>query len=240
MIRAIGIGIGSWVGLNTISLVYTLNKAYNGTPIKPPKKVSIVLPSLTIDKEFIAKVMQSIMKNNVIIKYPEMFEYILVVDPEFQDFDDFNYFNKIIVAPFGKLTARDYGIRYADNDIIVAIDVDRYYPPNWLNELLKPFHDKSVVGTTGYAIYNFLYEPFANIPKDYYFSTKMDGGGSAFLKDAYFRIGGFNLNIDQFNWDAMVQEEEKSFKRKLEKVGEVVFVPVPNYSVIRRPAPERL
>lgn len=233
-------GILSWVGLNGVSTSITTIKSYNGQVEKPIKPVSVILPILTIDEPLIPKVMNSIFENNVIKEYPDMFEFILVTDPEFKNNDCYYYyFDKIINAPYGKLTARDMAIKQVSNDIIVAIDVDRYYPPNWLNELLKPFTKPGVVGTTSYIIYH-LFDVVSNLPRMMYYSNKMDGGGSAFLKDAYFDSGGFNLNVNQFDWDEMISEEEFEFKKRLEMVGQVQFVPYPNFSIVRPSTPIRL
>jgi cellulose synthase/poly-beta-1,6-N-acetylglucosamine synthase-like glycosyltransferase len=232
--------IFAYIGANSLALGGSLYLSQYGEVRKPNGKVSIILPSLSIDKYLINKVMGSIFKSNVVIEYPDSFEYILVTDPYFDDVDDFNYFDKIIKAPLGKLTARDIAIRQASGDIIVAIDVDRVYNRNWLNEMIKPFNDSNVVGTTSFIIYHFITTPFNTIPKLFWYANKMDGGGSAFRKDAYLKIGGFNLNINQLDWKWMIQEEEVLFKKRLEQVGKVVFVPVPSYAVTRQSAPERL
>jgi hypothetical protein len=38
----------------------------------------------------------------------------------------------------------------------------------------------------------------------------------------------------------MILEEEILFKKRLEEVGKVVFVPLPNYAIPRLSAPKRL
>jgi glycosyltransferase involved in cell wall biosynthesis len=233
-------GVFTYIGANLLTLGGGLYSSEYGEVKKPNGKVSIILPSLNIDKYLINNVMDSIFKSNVVVEYPDSFEYILVTDPDFDGTDDFNYFDKIIKAPLGKLTARDIAIKQASGDIIVAIDADRVYNRNWLNEMIKPFNDSGVVGTTSFIIYSFITTPFDVIPKLAYYSGKMDGGGSAFRKDAYLKIGGFNLNINQFDWNWMILEEEILFKKRLEEVGKVVFVPVPNYAIPRLSAPKRL
>jgi len=124
----------------------------------------------------------------------------------------------------------------------VAVDADCWYPPMWLNNILKPFKDPSVVGATTPTVYvPDVYEPVANILKNLVYMGKMSGRGSAFRKDAYFRVGGFDLTIDEFNdWDAVVQEEEYKFLEKLLTVGNVVFVNTPVYTKFREPTPKRV
>jgi cellulose synthase/poly-beta-1,6-N-acetylglucosamine synthase-like glycosyltransferase len=235
------IGVLSWLGVNGISSASNIYGSYNGIPKKPVKPVSVVLPSLTIDEYLIPFVMDNLLKNNVIEAYPDMFEFILVTDPDFKNVDCYyHYFDKIIKAPYGKLTARDMAIKQASGDIIVAIDTDRYYPKNWLNELLKPFNRNEVVATTSYPVYSMVYELMSNMFKHMYYAGKMDGGGSAFLKDAYYAVGGFDLNIDQFDWEEMIEEEEFNFMRKLQSIGEVVYVPYPSFAIARISAPYRL
>ena len=233
-------GVLAYIGANSLALGSSLYSSQYGEVNKPNGKVSIILPSLSIDSYLIDNVMDSIFKSNVVMEYPDSFEYILVTDPSFNEFGDFDYFDKIIKAPLGKLTARDMAIKQSSGDIIVAIDADRVYNRNWLNEMVKPFNDNDVVGTTSFIVYSFITTPFDVIPKLAYYSSKMDGGGSAFRKDAYLKVGGFNLNIDQLDWNWMIQEEEILFKKKLERVGKVVFVPIPNYAIPRLSTPKRL
>jgi hypothetical protein len=55
----------------------------------------------------------------------------------------------------------------------------------------------------------------------------MSGRGSTFLRHAYFKTGGFRLNINQRNVRELLLEEEVAFKKRLERVGRVVLVNAP-------------
>jgi hypothetical protein len=54
---------------------------------------------------------------------------------------------------------------------------------------------------------------------------KMPGSNSAYKKEAYFKIGGFNLGIDQLDRKTIYKEEEINFYKKLSKIGKVVCEP---------------
>ena len=114
---------------------------------------------------------------------------------------------------------------------MVSVDADTYYPPNVLNEMLKPFKDPSVVATTG-ATFMPL-SPFIHPLYRLYYESRVLGRLSAVRKDAYFRVGGFNLNIDHTNWLELLEEEEVRFYDKLSKIGKVVYVDVICFEVGR-------
>jgi len=115
-----------------------------------------------------------------------------------------------------------------------------FYPKGWLNMMLKPFRNPSVVAATSRTSPPSLLDPLLHLPRNLYFTRKMLGRGSLFRREAYFRVGGFNLNINQADWRMVEAEEEYNFKRKLEKIGKVVFVDAPHYTVFRPSTPARI
>ncbi|MEM1552014.1 MAG: glycosyltransferase family A protein [Candidatus Bathyarchaeia archaeon] len=53
------------------------------------------------------------------------------------------------------------GILASSGEIIVAMDTDCWYPEAWLNNVLKPFKDPSVVAVTSTGFVNApAYTPF--------------------------------------------------------------------------------
>ena len=154
---------------------------------------------------------------------------IIVVDDESTDrtAEIAKQYCQVISAPRGKLNARHAGIEYASGDIIVSCDADCYYPPNWLNLLLRHFYNPEVVAVCGPHLqegnllqiigsvwYNNLF-PLAK--------QRINGANSAFLKEAYYKVGCFDLSIDQFDREQIVTEEEIVFFNKLTSIGKVIF-----------------
>jgi len=192
--------------------------------VEPKNGVSLIM--CTYNEEVnVEKALQSLHNQNIIKMHPEYFEFILV-DSNSEDRTveiARPYVDMIISVPRGKLTARHYGTLYANGDIIVALDADRIYPVNWLNLIIKHFNNNErVVGVTGSTIYNdFIKDYIAS----WYWTFKgcrMCGGASAYKKDAYFSVGGFNLDINQFDNRQMVLEEEIGFAKRLQKYGIVI------------------
>jgi len=99
-----------------------------------------------------------------------------------------------------------------------------YYPPNWLNLLIYHFRKPGVVAvysphlSQGSGLYKIGMIWYANLVH-----STMSGSSSAFLRNAYFAVNGFNLSIDQFNRQEIQIEEEMVFPAKLKTLGKVVF-----------------
>lgn len=223
-------------------------KDYDMEIIPPVDTVSIIMPSFNEEK-FIEKAASSIRCQSVLMKYPDMFEFI-VIDGGSTDrtvelaapFAD----KVIIFDKKGKLSARNYATEIASGNIIVSVDADAYYPFGWVNTLLKPFNDNTdksymdlyndgerVVGVSGPILdYN-----LPNIPTTLSVislslhrvieDTRMLGMNCAYLKDAFYdATGGFGFNedINQLDVKQMLEEEEYGFGKKLSAVGKVKYV----------------
>ncbi len=205
------------------------NEVYNrNAHIYPPAGiVSIIIPTYN-EEETIQKTLNSVLTQNILHKYKDYFECI-VVDSHSKDktAEIAKQYCQVISVPRGKLTARDIGIKYASGNIIVACDADRYYPPNWLNLLIRHFHRPSVVAVNAPVLYygNFLIRigyiwGYNVLPFSLH---RMNGGNSAFLKSSYFTVNGFDLSIDQLDRETMIIEEEIYFYKKLTQIGTVVI-----------------
>jgi len=203
------------------------NEVYNrDARIYPPAGVvSIVIPAFN-EEDNILTTLKSILTQNILYKYKDYFECI-VVDNESTDrtADIARQYCQVISAPRGKLNARDAGIKHASGDIIVSCDADCYYPPNWLNLLIRHFHRKDVVAvysphllSQGSGLYKVGIIWYMNLVH-----STMSGSSSAFLRKVYFTINGFDLSTDQFNRQEIQIEEEIVFPAKLKTLGKVVF-----------------
>lgn len=217
----------------------------NAHVIQPPF-TSIVLCSLN-EEGFIDKALESLEDQNVRCCFPERFECILV-DSNSKDAtvaiaEDYGW--TVYQAPRGKLTARHIGMEKARGDIIVSVDADTFYPSNWLNLMLRWFKRPGVVGVVAPRLVN----PEENVLASYASAfmslidvgpllaggMRMPGQSVAFYREAYFKVGGFNLNINQLNVHEMVREEEIRFAMKLRRLGRVpVDWQAPCFTSLRR------
>jgi len=208
-----------------------------------PPSTSIVMCSLN-EEGFIEKALRSLEEQNVRRMYPERFE-LIIVDSASEDRTveiAEGYADRVIQSPRGKLTARDMGIAQARGDIIVAVDADCAYAPNWLNVLLQYFNDDYVVAVTGPRLVDpeegfgwtilGVWMTLADVGP---FGLRITGQNSAFYKQAYYDVGGFDLSIPQQNVHEMVREEEIDFARKLRQLGRVpVAWDAPCFTSLRR------
>ena len=221
---AAGFGLFSWFtnklyGNMTDNVYDKYAKVY-----EPFSTVSIVIPAFN-EEDYMEATLRSVLSQNILFKYKDYFECI-VVDNESTDrtAEIAKQYCQVISASRGKLNARHAGIKFASGDIIVSCDADIYYPSNWLNLILKHFHEPDVVAvycpyiTQGNLLYKVAMVWYMNIAH-----WTMSGGGSAFLKKAYFAVNGFDLSIDQFNRQEIQIEEEIVFPAKLKTLGKVVF-----------------
>jgi glycosyltransferase involved in cell wall biosynthesis len=212
---------------------YVREKAFTvkETIVDPPK-TSIVLPTLNEEK-YVEETLKSIRGQSIIRSAPDKFELIVV-----DGFSSDNtvsiakaYADTIIYAPRGKLTARHKGTEVAKGEVIAAVDADTYYPPNWMNLMLKPIvASNRVVGVSGPRFFRSNSGPllyYGMVLKCLLEGTcnqRMAGSNAVYLKEAYFKAGGFNLNINQSDVWQMVEEEEFNFPYRLKKLGKVVWV----------------
>lgn len=233
--------IGSIVGTLTVSdLIEREMINVDVDIIRPVDTVSIIVPSLN-EEPFIKECLSSIKSQSIIQEYPENFE-ILLVDSGSED----NtvpiaepYVDKIIKVPIrGKLTAKNLAIDQSNGNIIVSVDSDTYYPPYWLNTLLKPFNDVNnqkyknlagVVGSTYDSGIPGIPTPIRNIAEviDRYIThpNQMIGRNSAHWKHLFYISGRYDdINTNQLSVKDMVYEEEQAFGNRLSKLGKVIFM----------------
>lgn len=208
---------------------------------KPIDTVSIMVPSYN-EEPFIEQCLKSIREQTIIQEYPQYFE-IMLVDSGSKDKTvelAKQYVDKIVITPRGKLTARNLATDQTKGNIIVSVDSDSYYPPQWLNTLLEPFNNlydteyenDYVVGTVGST---FDDPPIPGVPRQIrniaeaidryiYHPNQMVGRNSAYWKHAFYQSGRFDdINTNQLNVVTMVKEEEEGFGKRLSKLGTIVL-----------------
>lgn len=237
---ALKTGISAILGTLTISgfIEHQMNDPDLDT-FEPIDTVSIVIPSLN-EELFIKKCLSSIRGQSIIQEYPQYFELILVDSGSKDQTVELAkpYVDKVINVPIrGKLTARNLAMDQTNGNIIVSVDSDSYYPPLWLNSLLRPFNDIysitydpnviCVVGSTYDPYIPGIPTPIRNIAefvdRNILNPKQIVGRNNAFWKHNFYQVGKFDETINQMNVGAMLQEEEYGFGEKLSKLGKIVF-----------------
>lgn len=226
-------GITSLAGISNKIKTDAFTASYNKFDEITKPKYSITILMLSYNEEHLIKyAVESIREQNIIKAYPEYFEFVLVDSYSEDKTVEIakNCVDKIIYTPKGKLTARNLSLPYSNGNIIVSVDADCYYPPNWLNLLLKDFNNDEVVAVSGITV---DYHPNLGIlnifsPLAYYLQLKilqryrLYGRNSAYYK--YLHIAEpFDESINQFDINEVMQEEEINFGNKISKYGNIVF-----------------
>jgi len=193
-------------------------------------KESVSVQTYTLNEEFfIERALKSLRNQDVIKNRRAKIEMVLVDSHS----DDRTvevaspYVDRIIMAPLGKLTSRNLAVMETDADIIVVTDADSYYPEFWLNHLLRHFSRSEVVAAHGpilpiedtFGVYAVGYS-WSNLIRPV---RQISGRGSAFRREVFLELGGFDESVDQLDREQMIQEEEIMFLRRLKSAGEVVF-----------------
>ena len=223
---------------NYVASDYCVKKSFEPVVYELPFSVSIVVTAAH-EPDMLLEVALSSLRSQSLVKCEKNDVELVLVAGDGVNLDIAEkYCDRVIVErevrgdlPPGKLTARHIGIREARGEVIVASDADTYYPPGWLAQLLKPYVEKrNVVGTHGVCLcMNELTRvDFRTLLGWWmlcaYYGSVFPGMNSSFLKKAYYRAGGFDLG-SQGTFGELWWEEEFAFKKRLERLGKVVFVP---------------
>lgn len=193
-------------------------------------KESVSVHTYTLNEElFVERALKSL-RNQDVIKNQRVNIEMVLVDSHSDDRTvevASPYVDRVIMAPLGKLTARNIAAMETDADIIVVTDADSYYPEFWLNHLLRHFSRPEVVAVHGPVL---PIEDFMGVyAVGYSWSNlirpvrQISGRGAAFRREVFLELGGFDESVDQLDREQMIQEEEIGFLRRLKSVGEVVF-----------------
>lgn len=234
----IGIGAGGGVVATSALWAYANSEVHkvDAVMVEPPSLVSIILPTY-MEERYVEGALYSITNQNIVKAFRDKFE-IIVVDSHSTDRTveiAGRYADRVILAPKGLLTARTLAIERSNGDIVMAVNADSYYAPNFANILLRHFNDKNVVGVSGTRIHQGLTGPLTVLFYTLHPKPIMLGSNSAFLKSTFYKIGGWNLNIDQSKTSELQPEEEERFAKRLAQIGKVVFEPkAPAFTSSRR------
>lgn len=207
----------------------TLKAARSLDSITPPADtISIVIPAYN-EEAFIERTLIDLQRQNIILKYPNLFEFI-VVDNESTDrtAETASQYARVVTSPRGKLNAMTAGIEASTGNIIVFLDADNSLEPNLLNLLLRHFHELNVVAVSGimHETADTVFETAFTVQYNSinsFIGFQIVGGCFAIRKDVFYEIGGFNLSIDQFDRAQVFYESEIDFAFRLKKVGRVVI-----------------
>lgn len=224
--RYLGIGFGGWVATTGAMWAYTNSEVHNAgaTVTEPSGRVSIIMPTLN-EEEYVEKTLISLAHQNVVEAFRDRFE-LIVVDSCSEDRTveiAEKYADRVIMAPRGKLTARTLAIEQSTGDIVMATDADCFYPPNYTNMMLKHFQDPDVVGVSCIRLHEGGLGPLTMWYYIFHPKPVLIGSNSAFRRDAFDKIGGWDLGINQLDVRELEAEEEDRFARRLAQVGKVVF-----------------
>jgi glycosyltransferase involved in cell wall biosynthesis len=223
-----GLAVVSTISAYQVLTSQVLNRS---AEVSKPPFTTIMMCTLK-EEGFVEKAIRGLEDQNIVTQYPDCFERI-IVDSNSEDntvaiAEDYGW--NVIQAPRGKLTARHIGIEKAKGKVIVGVDADTRYGCNWLNLMLRHFQNPRVVGVigprigdpeegillSGMSVWLSLVDlsPIAGL--------RMPAQSGAFTKEAYYKVGGFNLDINQQNMHEMVREEEIAFPMRLRRIGLVI------------------
>lgn len=193
--------------------------------VKPPSSVSIVIPAYN-EEAFIERVLLCVESQNVVLEHPELFEVIVVDNGSADRTVELaeEYAKVTVEEQRGVFYARHRGIMEANGELIVFLDADMVVPPNFLNLLLRHFHNEEIVAVgggfllIGGKLRNIL--PVYNNQLNSLVTKNFNLGVMAFRKEAYYRMGGFDFSLSQFTRSA---ERETSVMGDFKSVGKVVW-----------------
>jgi glycosyltransferase involved in cell wall biosynthesis len=188
--------------------------------------VSFTIPTLNEEKN-VVKTMESIINQSIVKANPGDFEIVLVDSDSTDRTVELGevYADLVIFAPKGLLTARALATDLAAGGIIMNINSDTYYPPDYADLMLSHFSDPEVVAVAGGWNYGNWLDLGTKFFVDTHVRPWLPGMASAFRKSAYQTIGGFDLSIDQTDYAKVVWAEENDFAQRMSKVGKIVYEP---------------
>jgi glycosyltransferase involved in cell wall biosynthesis len=222
------IGAGAFLGSLALTDAYVHSEVNSWeAPLTPPPLTTIIMPTYN-EEPWIEQALISLVNQNVFEAYPERFE-LIVADSQSTDAtpEIAGKYANVLSLPNGKLNAKHLAILDAKGDVVVSVDADCYYGPNWLNLTLKPFERPNVVAVGGVSLstHSSLNIGYLLQTWKLLLSKELIGRASAFRKSAYLQAGGYHLNFDQTNVNEVQYWEEIEFANRLRQLGDVVIEP---------------
>lgn len=186
--------------------------------------VSVVLP--VFNEEGWMQIPLESLKNQTV-----PFE-LIVVDSESTDRSAEiarEYTSLVFTSPRGKLNAKNRGVLEATGDVVVMVDGDCYYPPNFLETITKHFDCSDVVMVAG-----LFYNVDGNVQKRiskiivalrFFLFKYSPGSATAYRRDAFLQVGGYDIGVNQQDFLSTAFEEQVRFNWRIMHLGKMVYDP---------------
>lgn len=183
--------------------------------------ISVVIPALNEEKT-IGKTLSSLIRQD----YADQFEVIVADNGSNDKTAEIarQFGAKVIFAKQkGVARARQAGFEVAKGDIVASTDADTILPGNWLSSIISEFNNRpdavAICGMFHFYDGGFILKIATSIFSYYVFKIFdwCAGFNLAVKKEAFTKVGGFNLNL------ALAEDIELC--RRLKKVGKVYLLP---------------
>ena len=180
-------------------------------------RISVIIPTYNDSKD-IVKCLNSL--KNQTLKWGEDFE-VIISDGRSKDGTDEiarKMGAKVVYEDIGtRGGACNVGAQYASSDIIVFTDADAYFPPDWLEKILKKFEETGADVVGGDDILGddantferlvFLFDLYKGQPKtERDVVNRLRGVNTAYRKNVFDVVGGFDPQL------ASVEETEMHWR----------------------------
>jgi len=129
-------------------------------------------------------------------------------------------------AAQGVCNARNLGVLEASGDVIVFVDADCYYAPNFLEKITHPFNDPNVLLVAG------IWQPYSEEMDwtgrlrilAFYLFNYTPGSAVAYRRDAFLAVGSYEP-VTSMSWVKTVWSQEYQINWKLRHLGKFRLVP---------------
>ncbi|OYD16925.1 hypothetical protein CH330_01265 [candidate division WOR-3 bacterium JGI_Cruoil_03_51_56] len=135
------------------------------------------------------------------------------------------YTSLVFSAARGVCNARNLGVLKASGEVVVFVDADCYYAPNFLETITHPFNDPNVLLVSG------IWQPYGERMNSvgrlrilaFYLFNYTPGSAVAYRRDAFLAVGGYEP--DGISWVKTVWSQEYQINWKLRQLGKFRLVP---------------
>lgn len=188
-------------------------------------KISLVIPAYNEEK-YIKGCLESVQKNG-----NGLFEVIVVsnasTDATAEIAHSFSFVRVVDEAQKGLPIARQRGFDESKGDIVAFIDADARIPSGWFEKIKSRFEkDPHLVCLSGpYVYYDssqlskilvWIYWIFLGFPTYWFTGYMAIAGNLAVRRDAFVKIGGFDMNITFYG-------DDTDISRRLHAIGHTTF-----------------
>lgn len=160
-------------------------------------KASVIIPARN-EAQRISGTLRALKEQN----YSGNYEIIVVVNASSDDTEDVarEYADNVLVLEEGGVwRARNLGVEIADGDVVLFIDADTLPPRNWVSSFVRVFQENKNVQAVGGLLWP-IEKGLSNRLSFRLFNWRtrrsryamLFGGNSAFRRDFFMKIGGYN------------------------------------------------